>query len=83
LAIFRRLEVFAAGKSWLEKADASRYHGKVPDEIDWSVPERQSRAVTEFLSGLADEDPDADRKLPKVIELSLNLGDGRGQAAAA
>jgi hypothetical protein len=61
------MEVFAAGKSWLEKADASRYHGKVPDEIDWSVPERKSRAVTEFLSGLADEDPDADRKLPKVI----------------
>jgi hypothetical protein len=31
------------------EADASRYHGKAPDEIDWSVPERQTRAVAEFL----------------------------------
>jgi hypothetical protein len=31
------------------EADASRYHGKVPDEIDWSVPERQTGAVAEFL----------------------------------
>jgi transposase len=48
-------------------ADASRYHGKAPDEIDWSLPERQTRAVAEFLAGLDDEDPDANRKLPKVI----------------
>ena len=25
------------------EANASRYHGKAPDEIDWSVPERQTR----------------------------------------
>ena len=37
------------------------------DEIDWSAPERQTRAVAEFLSGLDEEDPDTDRKLPKVI----------------
>ncbi len=49
------------------EADASRYHGKAPDEIDWSAPERQTRAVAEFLSGLDDEDPNEDRKLPKVI----------------
>jgi hypothetical protein len=49
------------------EADASRYHGKAPDEIDWSVPERQTRAVAEFLGALDDEDPNADRKLPKVI----------------
>ena len=59
-------EGFAVDASVIE-ADASRYHGKAPDEIDWSVPERQSRAVAEFLSGLDDEDPDADRKPPKVI----------------
>jgi hypothetical protein len=29
----------------LVKGDASRYHGKAPDEIDWSVWERQTRAV--------------------------------------
>jgi hypothetical protein len=49
------------------EADASRYHGKAPDEIDWSAPERQTRAVAEFLGALDDDDPDADRKLPKVI----------------
>jgi hypothetical protein len=31
------------------------------------VPERQTRAVAEFLGALDDEDPDADRKVPKVI----------------
>jgi hypothetical protein len=49
------------------EADASRYHGKAPDEIDWSKPERQTRAVTEFLSGLDDDEPNADRTIPKVI----------------
>ena len=49
------------------EADASRYHGKAPDEIDWSAPERQTRAVAEFLTALDDEDADANRKLPKVI----------------
>jgi hypothetical protein len=49
------------------EADTSRYPGTAPDEIDWSGPERQTRAVAEFLSGLDDEDPGADRKPPKVI----------------
>src|SRR5438477_1113020 len=59
-------EGFAGDASGIE-ADASRYHGKAPDEIDWSAPERQTRAVAEFLSSFNDEDPDTDRKLPKVI----------------
>jgi hypothetical protein len=59
-------EAFAVDASVME-ADASRYHGKAPDEIDWSVPERQTRAVAEFLGALDDEDPDVDRKVPKVI----------------
>ncbi len=57
---------FAIDASVME-ADASRYHGKAPDEIDWSLPARQTRAVAEFLAALDDEDPDADRKLPKAI----------------
>jgi IS5 family transposase len=48
-------EGFAVDASVLE-ANASRYHGKAPDEIDWSVPERQTRAAVEFLAGLDDED---------------------------
>src|SRR5579859_639414 len=59
-------EGFAVDASVIE-ADASRYHGKAPDEIDWSAPERQTRAVAEFLTALDDDDPDADRKLPQVI----------------
>jgi transposase len=59
-------EGFAVDASVIE-ADASRYHGKAPDEIDWSLPERQTRAVAEFLTALDDDDPTADRKLPKVI----------------
>jgi transposase len=59
-------EGFAVDASVME-ADASRYHGKAPDEIDWSAPERQTRAVVEFLSGFDDDDLHAYRKLPKVI----------------
>jgi transposase len=55
-------EAFAVDASVME-ADASRYRGKAPDAIDWSVPERQTRAVAEFLGALDDEDPNADRKL--------------------
>jgi len=59
-------EGFAVDASVME-ADASRYHGKAPDEINWSAPERRSRAVSEFLAGLDDEGPNADRTPPKVI----------------
>ena len=64
-----KVEGFAVDASVLE-ANASRYHGKAPDEIDWSVPERQTRAAAEFLAGLDDEDPDANRKPPKLISPS-------------
>ena len=59
-------EGFAVDARVME-ANASRYHGKAPDEIDWSVPERQTRAAAEFLAGLEDEDSGANRNLPKVI----------------
>jgi IS5 family transposase len=59
-------EGFAVDASVIE-ADASRYHGKARDEVDWSAPERQTRAVAEFLGALDAEDPNADRKPPKVI----------------
>ena len=62
-------EGFAVDASVIE-ADASRYHGKAPDEIDWSDPKRQTRAVEEFLSALDDDDHNADRTIPKVISPS-------------
>jgi transposase len=62
-------EGFAVDASVIE-ADASRYHGVTPEEADWSAPERQTRAVAEFLGALDDDDPTADRKPPKVVSLS-------------
>ena len=61
---------FAVDASVME-ANASRYHGKTPDEIAWAEPERQTRAVKEYLAGLdADAEPNPDRKPPKVISPS-------------
>ena len=62
-------EGFAVDASVME-ANASRYRGKVPDEIDWSQSGRQSRAVAEYLAALEHEEPNPDRKTPKVISLS-------------
>ena len=39
-------------------------------EANASLPERQTRAAAEFLGGLEDEDPEANRKLPKAISPS-------------
>jgi len=63
-------EGFAVDASVME-ANASRYHGKAPDEIEWAEPERQTRAVKEYLAGLeAENEPNPDRKPPKVISPS-------------
>jgi hypothetical protein len=42
-------EGFAVDASVME-ASASRYHGKAQDEIEWAEPERQTRAVKEYLA---------------------------------
>src|SRR3989441_5059639 len=47
-------EGFAVDSSVME-ANASRYHGKAPDELDWSDAQRQKRAVAEYLAGLEAE----------------------------
>lgn len=71
---------FAVDASVME-ANASRYHGKAPDEIDWTDAQRQKRAVAEYLARLETEQQageaeiDAvkrgpDRKGPKVISPS-------------
>lgn len=63
-------EGFAVDASVIE-ANASRYHGKAPDEIEWAEPERQTRAVKEYLAALeAESEPSPDRKPPKVISPS-------------
>jgi transposase len=47
-------EGFAADATVME-ANASRYHGKAPDELDWTNEQRQKRAVAEYLAALEDE----------------------------
>jgi transposase len=63
-------EGFAVDASVLE-ANASRYHGKAPDELDWTDKQRQARAVAEYLAALDEvAEPDPNRKEPKVISPS-------------
>ena len=44
-------EGFAVDASVME-ANASRYHGKAPQELDWTEKQRQKRAVAEYLAAL-------------------------------
>jgi hypothetical protein len=37
------------------EAIASCYHGKAPDELDWTDEQRQKRALAEYLAGLEAE----------------------------
>src|SRR5438552_10427917 len=63
-------EGFAVDASVLE-ANASRYHGKAPDELDWTEKQRQTRAVAEYLAALDQAvEPNPGRKPPKVISPS-------------
>lgn len=47
-------EGFAVDASVLE-ANASRYHGKAPDEVQWTDEQRQRRAVAEYLAAVEAE----------------------------
>jgi transposase len=47
-------EGFAVDASVME-ANASRYHGKAPDELEWTDAQRQRRAIAEYLAGLEAE----------------------------
>ncbi len=47
-------EGFAVDASVME-ANASRYHGKALDELDWTDAQRQKRAVAEYLAALEAE----------------------------
>src|SRR5262250_406451 len=52
-------EGFAVDASVID-ANASRYHGKAPDELDWTEKQRQKRAVAEYLSALEAEAAESD-----------------------
>ena len=73
-------EGFAVDASVLE-ANASRYHGKAPEELDWSEKQRQSRAVAEYLAALEEAaEPNPDRKVSKVISPSDPSSTGTAKA---
>jgi hypothetical protein len=61
-------EGFAVDASVIE-ANASRYHGKAPDELDWTDEQRQKHAVAEYLAAL-----DAEAQTSAEIDDS-NKGD--------
>jgi transposase len=52
-------EGFAVDASVME-ANASRYHGKAPDEVDWTDAQRQKRAVAEYLAAIEAEGAEDD-----------------------
>jgi hypothetical protein len=54
LILLLKGEGFAVDASVME-ANASRYHGKAPDELDWTDAQRQKRAVAEYLAALEAE----------------------------
>src|SRR4029453_2689235 len=45
--------------AWVLEANASRYHGVPPDEINWTDAQKQKRAVAEYLDAL---DAEANRQ---------------------
>ncbi len=61
-------EGFAVDVSVIE-ANASRYHGNAPDELDWTDEQRQKHAVAEYLAAL-----DAEAQTSAEIDDS-NKGD--------
>ncbi len=76
---------FAVDASVME-ADASRYHGKAPGEIDWSKVEKPSRPVRDYLQAL-DETGELDPgRTPPQGYLSIGPGiclDGQGEQEGA
>ena len=64
-------EGFAVDASVME-ANASRYHGKPPDELDWTDAQRQKRAVAEYLAALEADAGSQDE---------MDRGDGAGNGS--
>jgi Transposase DDE domain len=54
------------------EANASRYHGKAPKELDWTDAQRQKRAVAEYLAGL-----EAERQVQEERESRGGGSDGK------
>jgi transposase len=70
-------EGFAVDASVME-ANASRYRGKAPDELDWTDAQRQKRAVAEYLAGL-----EVEAQVQAAAEGGDHRGEGSGGEPAA
>ena len=69
-------EGFAVDASVME-ANASRYHGKAPDELDWTEKQQRKRAVAEDL---ADSKPK--RRLMAMPRMTTRVVDPRANDSA-
>jgi len=69
-------EGFAVDASVME-ANASRYRGKAPDELEWTDAQRQRRAVAEYLAGL-----EAEARSPGEVDGRNGGGDNQRAKAS-
>ena len=69
-------EGFAVDASVME-ANASRYHGKAPNELEWTDAQRQRRAVAEYLAGL-----EAEARSPGEVDGRNGGGDNQRAKAS-
>ena len=76
-------EGFAVDASVIE-ANASRYHGKAPSELEWTDAQKQRRAVAEYLAAVDAEAKTAAEKRRHATPSTLPTGmTMRGMAIAS
>jgi hypothetical protein len=68
-------EGFAVDASVME-ANASRYHGVPPGEIDWTDAQKQKRAVAEYLDAL---DAEVERQVQAESDSGMDEGEAERQ----
>ena len=67
-------EGFAVDASVIE-ANASRYHGKAPNELEWTDAQKQRRAVAEYLAAVEAEAKTAAEESAREAERDANWDD--------
>lgn len=67
-------EGFAVDASVIE-ANASRYHGKAPNELEWTDAQTQRRAVAEYLAAVEAEAKTAAEEAAREAERDANWDD--------
>jgi transposase len=65
-----------AGDASVMEANTSRYHGKAPNQLDWTEKQRQKRTVAEYLSAL---DAEAAAESDAVNDDDSGRSESKGQ----